>query len=253
MGKSTSPATATLKRMGSMGTAAPKSKKKQRVLARANKRGSLIREQVFALILDYNAGYDVDYSMMRSTALASKVLYKNVRSTALWRAAALRLHKTLHGHIAPVNVLTKFGAWVFTGSADGKIKVWNSTSWMCERTLNCSPLPQPHMVNSAKGSVSQGKPAIKGADAASRANNAARGRGRGRGRTETSRLTAAVTPPANQVGEQVIAVTALAAHDKILLVGLQNGYLWIRMIYEPKDGSQENRKVSELYYSNVLV
>mmetsp|Transcript_12912 Transcript_12912/g.14949 ORF Transcript_12912/g.14949 Transcript_12912/m.14949 type:complete len:462 (+) Transcript_12912:2238-3623(+) len=167
-------------------------------------------------------------------------MYKALRMTRQWKIMSFGLLKTLDAHIAPVNVLTTTGSWVFSGSSDGKVKAWDTKTWMCKRTLNVTPLPRQQ--RSPLGSPSKGPNSP--AQPPSSSSTSSRGSGRGRGRNTPPKPavnTPAISNPQHQAGEQVIPVTALATYEKVLLIGLDDGNMIVRLIFEEKFPKLENK------------
>jgi len=205
------------------------SPKKSSLLRKAKLRGSLSRESIFALSLEWGM-----YRDLIAVAMTCKAMNKAMRYTRLWKIMVFGLVKTLDAHIAPVNVLTSHSQWVFSGSSDGKVKAWDTKTWQCKKTLNITPLPRqnrgPHVAPS-RGPIA---PAHPPTSSSSRTN------ARGRGRNSPSRpsaTTPAIPNPAYQTGEQVIPVTALAIYEKSLLVGLDDGQLIAKVLFNDKGSS----------------
>lgn len=191
---------ASMKRAASSGLTGNAAK----IHARASKRMGQTIEDHMVRIAPY-----CDYETMMAITIASKKCKDAVVSTKEWRMKAMTLVKDLKGHIGPINVLIKVSHFVFSGSADGKIKIWNSRTWACERTVNVSPLPnQPSQQQSL---VPQGK------------------------QPKGGRVT--------DDSERTNAVTALTVLEKVLFIGLEDGYLIIRMIMDSKDTQRENKKI----------
>jgi len=163
-----------------------------------------------------------DLETLENLALVCKAAKTIVVQRPEWRLKTMCLAKDLSGHIAPVNVLLTEAFFVFSGSSDGKIKIWNSKTWQCDRTLDLSLAPSQQSV---AATVAEKPPASSKST---------------RGKRPSSRAT--VTQETEGESEQTNAVTSLAAFDMMLFIGLESGNFIIRMIRE-KDFGLKNHKV----------
>lgn len=64
-----------------------------------------------------------------------KNIFNLCAKTSLWRIVCLKNVETLSGHLDAVNVISRLKTWTFSGSNDGKIKLWDANKWQCLRTL----------------------------------------------------------------------------------------------------------------------
>mmetsp|Transcript_16220 Transcript_16220/g.26443 ORF Transcript_16220/g.26443 Transcript_16220/m.26443 type:complete len:946 (+) Transcript_16220:424-3261(+) len=197
--RSSSSASSALSRKRSKGT---KSKKKELTT----------KEQAIVWVLPF-----CDLDTLTVLTMVCKGYKDAVVASKDWKLRALSMVKSLNGHIGAVNVMIKVSSFVFSGSSDGKIKIWNTRSWACERTVNVSNLPPNPMSQHAHPADTQKRFFPKG---------------------KRPHYT-----HDDGESEQTNAVTALAVLDKVLFIGLEDGYLIIRMILESKDSRTENRRI----------
>jgi len=180
-------------------------------MAQSKKRAKLTKLGAIAFVIPF-----CDLESLAALTIVCKSFKDTIIAHPDWKFKAVTLSKDLRGHIGPVNVLIKLSSFVFSGSSDGKIKIWNTITWSCERTVNVSLPPNNQQSGAA---VVEKQPAggkVPGA----------------RGKKPAVKTPQLVESEADS--EQTVAVTSLAVLDKVLFIGQEDGQLIIRMI---TDGS----------------
>ncbi len=167
----------------------------EKAVSDAKRRDSQFPDRNFICFFRSFSYCDRDDLVMCS--LVNKTWNIEIRRNDAWRLYALGLDMTLRGHSAPVTSLARIGNYIFSGSMDGKVKVWDMFSLECKRTVNMNeyayyprPPDTPHMSSSSHLNSSLGTPVFK-----------------------------------------PVAVITLAVYDQVLFIGLSSGKVNCRSIF----------------------
>eukprot|EP00924_Labyrinthula_sp_SR-Ha-C_P005252 augustus_masked-scaffold_1-processed-gene-25.71-mRNA-1 protein AED:1.00 eAED:1.00 QI:0/-1/0/0/-1/1/1/0/732 len=137
---------------------------------------------------------------MNRLSLVSRRVYAALTKTNVWSALFLHVGKNLRGHLDCVTSLAQVHSWVFSGSLDGKVKVWDVNTWKCIRTLCLSQLPL--IPNTQQPSFPQ------------------------IGYNQAAHVT-----------KPVFAVTAVEAGTQFVFFGMDNGYIAKQLLFRKNNGS----------------
>ena len=105
----------------------------------------------------------------------------------------LHLEGTLRGHVGRVTALAVIPRYVFTASTDGKLKAWDTSKWTCQKTVNMTPFPSTRFIHP---------------------------------RADQHFRSGSSQPywvPEDEFPEHTLQITSLAALDKMLFIGLEDG------------------------------